>query len=429
MKRQKLYTLIIMLLLVLPVKGNQILTSQRVTLELEEVPLVSVLSMIASQKELNLVISGEVSGDVTMHLIDVDLATALDALLTANGYNYFIKNDVIVVKSRDADATYELDSRLITLKYLDPITAKKALESRKSAQGKIIILDKQTGLNLTDNGFQPNRILITDYPQMLDKLVALVDEMDVPERIVLIEVRIIETTLDSESNLGFSWPSIFSAQLSEAGLSAGNTGSTTAISTSAEKAFEYDPNNGRWQWGKLSAAQVSLMLNLLEQNGNSRLVSDPRVTTLENHEAVFTFQTIIPIQTINRFTEGSATSDIVTFEDEKVGLSLSVTPRINEKGRITMDIFQVVEDIIGFSGPPNNQKPITSSRSVNTRVTVGDGETVALGGLLKEDDIEQVNRVPLLGRIPILGSLLFTSKSTTKTTTDLIIMITPHILD
>jgi type II secretory pathway component GspD/PulD (secretin) len=158
-------------------------------------------------------------------------------------------------------------------------------------------------------------------------------------------------------------------------------------------------------------------------------VSDPRISTLENHEAVFKFETIIPIQTINRFTEGAATSDIVTFEDEEVRLSLRVTPRINEVGTITLDIEPKVEDIIGFNGPPENKKPITSSRSIRTRITIADGETVALGGLLKENDIETVKTVPLFGSIPLLGRLLFTHTSKTTTTTDLTILITPHILD
>jgi len=157
-------------------------------------------------------------------------------------------------------------------------------------------------------------------------------------------------------------------------------------------------------------------------------VSDPRITTLENHEAEFKFETIIPIQTVNRFTEGAATSDIVTFEDEEVGISLKVTPRINENGLVTMDVAPKVEDIIGYAGPADNQKPITASRSIQTRITVADGETVALGGLIKENNIETIQRVPLLGHIPLIGRLLFSNKRVEKTSTDLIILITPHIL-
>ena len=191
----------------------------------------------------------------------------------------------------------------------------------------------------------------------------------------------------------------------------------------------YDPATGDWTWGKLSVAEVNWILNMLEKDGNSRLISDPRITTLENHEAEFRFETIIPIQTINRFTEGAATSDIVTYEDQEVGISLKVLARINEDGKVTMDVEPTVEDILGYTGPTDNQKPITASRSIRTRVTVNDGETVALGGLLKENEIESVQRVPLLGHIPLIGRLLFSSKSVEKKSTDLLILITPHILD
>jgi type II secretory pathway component GspD/PulD (secretin) len=190
----------------------------------------------------------------------------------------------------------------------------------------------------------------------------------------------------------------------------------------------YDPQNGNWTWGKLSVGEVNWILNTLEKDGNSRLVSDPRITTLENHEAIFKFETIIPIQTVNRFTEGAATSDIVTFEDKAVGISLRVVPRINEAGTITMEVQPQVEDIIRMVGPEGNQKPVTASRSIHTWVTVGDGESVALGGLLKESEVESVQRVPLLGHIPLLGTWLFSSKHKQKTSTDLLILITPHIL-
>ncbi len=430
MKTRVLITALALLVIAMPLKGNDVLTTRNISLELEAVPLVSVLNMIASQNGLNVVISGDVGADVTMHLENVDVATALDALLTANGYNYFYKGNVIVVKPADVDAAGELGSRLITLKYIDPITAQKALDSRISEKGSVVILDKSAQEGGQSEGYKANRLLITDYPNILDDLEALITDMDVAERTVQIEARIIETTVDSESNLGFSWPTSLSATLSEAEGESSSSSSTTSESDDSEnKACIYNPSNGRWTWGKLSANEVGLVLNMLQQSGNSKLISDPRITTLENHEAEFKFNTVIPIQTINRFTEGAATSDIVTFEDEEIGISLKVTPRINENGKISMDILPKVEDIVGYNGPADNQKPITVSRSIQTRITVKDGETVALGGLLKENEIESVQKVPLLGHIPILGKVLFSSKSVEKNSTDLIILITPHILD
>lgn len=424
--------LVIVVLLLLFAPGGQaddpLQSKKNLTLEIEAVPIIDVLYMVAQQNGLNLVVSGAVEGNVSVRLQDVDLATALDAILTSNGYNYFLRGDVVVVKPLGEVTSGELQSQLVTLRYANPMMVQKALRSRLSDKGEVVILDHSgEGLAATST-YKANRILLTDYPGILPELVELVLELDQPERVVLITARIIETTVDDDTKLGFLWPSQVRTKLAGAddGVSSGTTEGTTTQNTAA---FARDFKSGEWNWGKLSADQLTVVLDLLEQNGNSRLVSDPRITTLENHEAVIEVATVIPIQTINRFTEGAATSDIVTFQDEEVGISLRVTPRINEPGKITLEVNPRVEDIIGFSGPSDNQKPITSERSVKTTIVVNEGETVALGGLLKDDEIIKEQRVPLLGHIPILGKLLFTNKSTEKTTSDLTILITPTVLD
>jgi type IV pilus assembly protein PilQ len=420
-------TITAILLVATNIFGDPLQTSDRITLSLDNVPLPKVLKMIADQNKLNLVMSDKVEGVVSMQLEDVDLRTALDAILTANGYVYFLRDNVIVIKSLESAAASELDSRMIVLKYLDPVTAKKALESRKSAKGQIIILDKQGEQTDQKSTYKANRILITDYPAMVDRMVALVAQMDTPERIVLIEAKLVETSFDNTSKLGFAWPAYVGTRLTGAsdGTTISGSGTTTTTNTSAGA---LNLGSGRWTWGTLSVDQLQSVLDLLSRDGRSKLISDPRITTVENHEAEITIATIIPIQTINRFSEGAAIQDVVTFQDEEVGISLKVTARINQDGKITLDVEPKVEDIIGYNGPPGNQKPIKASRSVRTRITVADGETAAIGGLLKEDDITTIQRLPVLGHIPLLGGLLFSNKSREKSSTDLMILITPHIL-
>lgn len=406
---------------------------QRLSISLESVPLTKVLGMIAAQNKLNLVMNADIEGEISLQLEDVDLKTALDAILTSNGFAYVIRDNVVVVTSAEKASGDILASKVIRLNYVDPVTAKAALESRRSAKGQIIILDKvmtdATGATggSSASTFHPNRILITDYPSVLEDLVSLLSEIDIPERIVQIEARILETKVSKDSKLGFSWPTTMTSKI--AGASDGTSTSTDETSTTtANSAASMDLTSGRWVWGTLSIGQLSAVLDMLDQNGNSKLLSDPRLSTVENHEAEIKIATVIPIQTINRFTEAAATQDIVTFQDFEVGISLKVTPRINGDGNITLDVEPIVEDIIGYSGPVGNQKPITATRSIRTRITVKDGETAALGGLLKEDMIETTQRVPFLGHIPLLGGWLFTNKSSEKSTTDLIILITPHVL-
>ncbi len=399
----KSFVIVLLVLAAGILSANPLEQGDKLTLSLESVPLTKVLSIIAAQNGLNLVISDQVKGNVTVKLDSVDLKTALNAILTANGYSYSLRDNIIVIKSTESTVAEELESRTILLKYLDPITAKKALDTRKSAKGQVIILDKLADQNSKEATYKANRILVTDYASVVDDLVKLVAQMDVPERVILIDAKILETTIDDNTQLGFAWPTGVSSHIT--GLSNGSTAAATGGTTTTTQNTSmstYDLESGKWTWGTLTVDQVDLVLDMLKQNGNSRLVSDPRISTVENNEAIIKITTVIPIQTINRFTEAAATQDIVSFQDEEVGITLKVTPRINEAGKISMDVEPIVEDIIGYSGTNGNLKPIKASRSVKTRITVNDGETATLGGLVKEDNITKTQKVPLLGSIPFL---------------------------
>ncbi|MEW5994913.1 MAG: hypothetical protein AB1744_11030, partial [Candidatus Zixiibacteriota bacterium] len=318
----KSYALVIILVVLLtPVpafSARSLSETEPISLELEAVPLEMVLQMLAQQNDLNLVVSGEVTGDVTLRLDKVDVPTALSAILSPLGYNYYVTNNVIVVKPMSVDAPEELETVTITLQYIDPITAQKALESRRTTKGRIVILDKAGETPGVVEKYKANRLLITDVPVAVNQMVRLLEEIDKPERLISIEVKIIESKVDSQTKLGFLWPSAVDATLGTSDSVSGSSVGTTP------QAGQLDFGGGDWTWGTLSVAQLRLVLDLLEQSGNSKLVSDPHITTLENHEAEIKVQTVIPIATINRFTEGAAIQDIVTFQDQEVGISLRV---------------------------------------------------------------------------------------------------------
>ncbi len=403
--------------------GQGLNSDQKISLELEKVPINTALNMIARQYGLNIVIPGDIDDRVTIRLNNVELASALDALLTSNGLNYYFSDDIIVVKKIEKDAVGELTSKLVTLLYADAVTAKKALDSRKSEKGKVVILDKKSDdEDDASKIYKANRILISDYPNVLAEQLKLIKEIDIPERLISISVKIIESQIDKNSKLGLLWPTSVTANFGKSDSGLASTGFVQGVG-------ELNPNSGNWTWGKLNVKQLTLVLDLLSKNGKTKLISDPHLTVTENYEAEIRSETIIPIQTINRFTQGSATSDIVTFEDETVGITLKVTPRINGDGEITMDVFPTVQNILSFVGTGLNQKPIKSSRSIRTRVTVKSGETLALGGLLSETEIDTERKVPFLGSIPLLGKWLFTHSSKERTKTDLLILITPTIVN
>ena len=402
-------------------------SGEKISMELEDVSLPLVLNMIAKEYNLNLVLSDDVNGNISLRLEDVDLVTALEALLYPNNYNYYIKNNVVIIKSNEADALGELSSAVVTLKYSDPMLVKNALESIKSPKGKLIILDKTGSPGSSVIEYSANRIFISDYPAVLEKLLEAVAQIDIEERVISIAVKIIETKVDHNLKVGLSWPTQLNVTIDDAKIDNTSSSTTTTETNVSTGSLAKDLNSGNWVWGTLSVGQLSTVLDLLEENGNSKLISDPHVTTLENHKAEIRIETVIPIATINRFSEAAATQDIVTYYDEEVGISLIVTPRISEDGKIILTVEPKIEDIIGYTGPVDSQKPITISRSVKTSIVVKDGETAALGGLLKEDVIEREQKIPILGSIPLLGKL-FRSKQEEKSTSDLIILITPKII-
>jgi type IV pilus assembly protein PilQ len=381
--------------------------------------------MIAQQYNLNLVQSGLIEGSISIKLDNVSLENALRAILASNGYNYYLAGNIIVVKPAEMPAQGELIIETVALDYISPAAAVSAAEGLLSARGKInIVTDPQykgskTGIPV------PSQIVIIDVPDAARLVADFIRKTDRPERQVAIEVRIVETNLDTDLQTGFKWPTSLTAR--GHGITTG-AGGTTTSNTVNEAVGQIDLPDGKWEWGKLSLNELNLVLEFLEKSGNSKLISDPKITTLNNHPAEIKVATVVPIQTINRFSEGGAVQDIVTFQDEEVGITLYVTPHITEDNQIILDVNPTVAEIIGYSGSLDNQKPITSERSIHTRITVKNEETAVLGGLFKEDKIESEQKVFFLGSIPIIGGL-FKHKSVQTTKTDLTIMITPRILN
>lgn len=416
-----------MMILALTISGHlsaaPVDLNQKISLQVEEVPLATVLQMVAQQYQLNIVQSADIDINLTLTLDNVSLKNALEAILTANGYNYYLSGDIIIVKPLEISARGETVTRTLKLDYISPKAATRAAENMLSPKGKIAFMKDEE--HLSHDEIDHNLIVITDLPEIVDAVVAFIQQLDIKQPQVSIEVRMIETNFDHDSETGFKWPG--SLTMRAHGLDMQSSTSTGVSGSSAEAVGQMDFTDGRWTWGKLSLQELNTVLDFLQMEGNSKLISDPKITTLNDHPAEIKVTTIVPIQTINRFSEGGAVQDIVTFQDEEVGITLMVTPHVTKDNEIILDVEPTVAEIIGYSGPADNQKPITSERTIKTKVTVKNGETVMLGGLLKENKIEKKQRVFLLGSIPILGHL-FTHNSVQTNTTDLTILITPQIV-
>ncbi len=403
--------------------GNPIDVGTRISLNFDDTPIATVLKMVAGQNGLNMVVSSAVDGNISINLADVSLKAALDAILLPNGYNYYINDDIIIVKEADQQVYGELRPRTYTLTYIDAAQAAAAVKPILSPHGQVILLSPETQSSEPDKKPSGSQLVVVDYPEVHDEVAQLLAQIDRRKRQVSVEVKLIETNLTDDEKLGIDWPKSV-----EASITGVKSPSQTLYGANASEAAVMPLETGDWQLGYLSVNQLNVVLNYLQQRNNTKLLSNPRLTTMDNETAEIRIETVIPIQTINRFSEGAVIQDVVTFQDEAVGISLKVTPRINGDSAITMKVTPIVEEIIGYVGDVENKKPITSKRTITTTVTVRDNETLVLGGLLKENRLETKDKIFLLGSIPILGGL-FTNKSVEDRTTDLLIMITPKIID
>lgn len=399
------------------------LESSTVSLSTEMGNIQGVLQLLTMQNGLNLSISEAVTGSITIVLNDVPLTAALDVVTSAAGADWYLIGTIVVVKPTGEVHLQAMGTELIYLNYLTAEEAKKIVEPVLVAGSLIEILSSDGS---GERGWD-EMLRVTALPSGLDRVRKLLGELDQARPMVEIEAKIIDINLNDQQTLGIDWPSSLSGSIGGAVYSNASEGEDGGEDGGEEGGLGIYPLAGpKWVWGKLTVGEVSLLLDLLDQNGNSRLLSNPRVTTISNRRAHIDITTTIPIQTLTRFTEGAATQDIVTFEDLDVGIVLDVTPRVTSDSTVILDISSVVEEITSWVGP-NADRPVTSKREVKTSVTIRSGESLAIGGLMKEAEHKTVKKLPLLGSIPVLG-YLFTHQKTEIEKRDLLIIITPNIV-
>jgi type II secretory pathway component GspD/PulD (secretin) len=389
--------------------------NNRIYLTLDKSPVADVVRLLAKQNGFNVTIAGEIEGEVSMSLSDVPLAEALDAILLPNKCSWYIKQNIMVVKPSDYLAEDERITIVARLRYVTGQQASQATTHLLSTGGKIeVLVDPDVPANKKTS---PTMIVISDRKSVVDQALRVIQELDKPEPQLNIEVKLVETNLTVDDKLGINWPESYSMLF---GGVASGSGEVAALGTHAL-------DGGKWVWGTFSASTVQTALDVLLKSGNSKLLSNPNLTTISNKPAEIAITTTIPVQTLNRFTEGAVIQDIVSFQNLDVGITLIVTGRVNDSGFITLAVNPTIEEITGMRGPMDNQRPITAKRSMNTNVRVKDGETLVMGGLLRETTVRTVKRLPGLGSIPILGRL-FQHHDTHKEKTDLTVFITPKVV-
>ena len=425
------------------VESRKKYVGQRISLDFKDADLANVFRIIAEVSNLNIITTDEVKGRVSVRLINVPWDQALD----------------IVLKSKALGATQEGNilriAPLASLRAEDKarLDAKKEVEKLQASLEGVIetipvnyskasdLKDKITDL-LSEGGKvtiddRTNTIIIRDLRKNVEDVKALVATLDTAIPQVLIEARIVEVDTSFTREIGVQWGGSYK---NDANTSVGITGiqdasgafipgqsltNTTPFTTTpppVNYAVNLPATVGLGAGGGLSFGilrdnlRLDLSLSALEASGKGKVVSSPKVVTIDNKEAMIEQGTQIPYSTV------SASGTNTQFVDAT--LSLKVTPHITPEGSIIMKL-EAKNDSQGQTGA--NGQPAINKKKATTEVLVRDGETAVIGGILQVTRKKDQSAVPWFSKIPILG-YLFKYDATQAQNQELLIFITPKIL-
>ena len=404
--------------------GEEYNLNVKMSINMKNSDIKNVLMLIGELTGLNIVISPAVKDTITANLENVSVKAALDAILKPNGYNYFVQENIIIVKGIDTQMVGELETVVVKLKYINANDIQAPLSAVMSGRGKL-----QTFTRLVTSASSSgasNIVVISDVQENIPHIMKMIEQLDQPIPNINIAVKFIESTVDTTRGSGIDW-------FNQQPIYLGGAGTDTSSSL-------IPINFSNMTIATLNPLQFGRAWKIMQARGQSKVLSSPHITTLDNHQATASIQTTVYIEgnvntqnsnqqyrqgnnpTANSFLNLNAN----TVTEKSIGIELSVTPRINDGSMITLLVEASVEALLS-AAEIRTDKPRSTSRTVKTQVTVNDGDTVVIGGLITENAIENKKFIPILSDIPFLGKM-FQSTSIEKEQRELFIFITPNII-
>ena len=419
-------------------KGSSIYTGQKVTFNFKDIDIQNALELISDMSNFNIIMADDVSGSLTMHLIDVPWDQALDLILSARGLGKEVSGNVmriapLAVLQKEQDTKLEtqissaklepLVTEFITLNYSKVDEFKDLLKSNSSGKGGKG--DSANGLLTARGSFsadaRTNTLIVKDTQSAINNIKRLVKRIDLPVKQVLIESRIVEATTDFKRNIGVKWGGNFKSANNSLGVGSTSGNARTGTNGTLVDLPAAGIGGGTASSVGLSFGALSKVLNLdlelsaAELDGDTHLISNPRVVTANRKKA--TIQQGISIAVT---TPGTANTPPTTTYKPAL-LSLDVTPQITNNNSVIMDI-EVHKD------SPTGTGANIDTKSISTNILMKSGETVVIGGVYTQDKRNTTNAVPALSRIPVLG-WLFKNNAKVDTRKELLIFVTPTVLN
>jgi len=428
-----------------------------VSLDLRDADVRDVIWAFAKEHKINVIIGEDVHGKVTLSVRNVSIRTAFDSILDNTGLGFRQAGGILRVNTLETiqknQAIEPLVSRIITVNYFTTnyggssstqgtsmgVGGLTAASTNTSSQADDLVRLKEaldphlSGVKGSSISIVPrtNSLLITDIASNADRLVAMVNQLDVQTPQVLIEAKIVEVNADYSRDLGIT-TNFNSARTKNTKVGGGGSsnnatsGSTVGpngqiLSDAASSAFDFFLNSV----GADSITNLQIILNAAESHGLARTLGTPRVTTLNNKEAVVSSGQRIPYTTLGSVAAQGGTNLVATVQFVDAALQLAVTPHVTGKNSVMMKV-RATRNSADFDNTVFQNPTITTREAIN-EVLVSDGDTIVIGGIYTDDSSNDRAGTPFLQDIPVLGHL-FKQKSDTHGTRELIFLITPRIV-
>jgi type IV pilus assembly protein PilQ len=436
---------------------------QPLTLDLVDIPLVDFFRLMAEEGGINVVMDPEVKGTISIKVVKVPWDQILDAALLNNSLDKKVEGNLVRIatkKTLQGEAKQQEDLKKATLLAADIETRIKRLNYAKASTFVTTLQDQKSVRGTVVVDERTNSLIVTDIPQSLDRMLKLVESLDIPQPQVEIEARIVSATRDFARDIGIQFgfvqgnlervsvggPNTFGtiggtrpAATPTTTFAGGNTrtGRGASESTSSQSAGvstgTSTNNAGNFNvnlpatraFGGIGISVGNIFDTFLldaaitagENKGLAKLISQPKVTAQNNSAAMITQGLRFPVQIIANNT--------ITVQFQNAALTLTVTPQITYEGNIVLDL-KVENNTPDFSRAVNGIPSIRTSES-NTRVLVSDGGTTVIGGILIENETTSEDRVPGLASLPVIGNV-FRRTSVSHNTQEVLFFITPRVI-
>jgi len=388
--------------------------SQRISLNLQDVTLGNVLKVMTQKSGINFLIGSSLVGkSINVYLEEVLVEDALAAIMRANGlwYTRLKGTNIYVIMEAPEGPPVATVTEVLHANYASAVELEPTVKAVLTGAGSIVV-DGRT-----------NSLVVSDIPENMSTLQSLVQELDTPTGQVLIEAKVVEFSEDAASRLGLTWV--------YGDYDSGDENGDGAISYGAD--FNNGTGNegilnlslGKWD-SFLTLQDLSVQISAMQKDGLAEVLAEPQVLTVDNKEALIQITQHMALAKKTTYREAGQEQTVEPIFGD-VGVTLKVTPHLNNDQFVTMVIEPSVSSAQRSSYFPNDAVD-TKTRTAKTTVMVKDSQTVIIGGLVRKDVINSDYKVPILGDIPLLGQL-FRKSEDTEVETEIVLFLTPRILD